>query len=133
MKKIFAGVTAALISVSLAGCASGPREYKDVNELKDAYVSAGGDCAKPKDIDTSAFTGDMVELEGMTALSCTDDIGVFVFKSTASRDAFVTLIEEIATASKTGVHVAMGEKWIVAGVALDNTKFAKALGGTPKY
>jgi hypothetical protein len=133
MKKIVFAVASVALAVSLAGCASGPKNYSTVDDLKKAYVQAGGDCAKGTVVDTSAIVAASQDLVGLAGVSCTNDIGLFVFPSTKARDYFIDLVDGAATASKTGVHMVVGEKWMVGGVTLDNKKFAASLGGTARY
>lgn len=133
MKKFLFAVAAASLALSMTGCASGPKNYTTVDELKSAYTQAGGPCDKGTVVDTSAITAASKDLTGLTGYSCTNDIGLFVFPSKKARDYFVDLIEGAASASKTGIHLVLGEKWLVGGVTLDNKKFAAALGGTAKY
>ncbi len=133
MKKIPFATAAVAIVVSLSGCASGPKNYSTVDELKSAYVQAGGSCSKGTVVDTSAITAASKDLTGLAGYSCTNDIGLFVFPSKKARDYFVDLINGAASASKTGIHMVLGEKWLIGGVTLDNKKFASALGGKAKY
>jgi hypothetical protein len=129
----FLGVAAAVaISVSLSACASGPKNFSTVDELKTAYIQAGGPCASGTTIDTSAIAAASKDLTGIAGYSCTNDIGLFVFPNKKARDYFVDLIEGAASASKTGIHLVLGDKWLVVGVTLDNKKFASALGGTAR-
>ena len=133
MKRFALLTLSAIIVATFAGCSSGPKNYGNVEDLKNAYVSAGGDCADSTKVDTSAFTADNADLEGLAGISCPNDIGMFVFPSNMARDYFVDLVDTAATASKTGVHMVIGEKWMVAGVTFDNQKFAEPLGGTARY
>lgn len=121
-----------ILTFGLAGCASGPRTYGNVDDLKNAYVSAGGNCADSTKVDTSAFTADNADLEGLAGVSCPNDIGMFVFPSNKARDYFVDLVNTAASASKTDVPMVIGEKWMVAGVTFDSKKFAEPLGGTAR-
>ena len=133
MKKFVFAASALFLALTLAGCASGPKTYGSVDDLKNAYISAGGKCDESTVVDTSAFTADNADLEGISGVSCPGDIGVFTFPSNTARDYFVDLVDTAATASKTGVHMVVGEKWMVAGVTFDNKKFAEPLGGTARY
>ena len=54
---------------------------------------------------------------------------MFVFPSNTARDYFV---ETAAKAATSTVHMVIGEKWMVAGVSLDNKKIAEPLGGTAR-
>ncbi len=123
----------AAVALSLSGCASGPKNFSTVDELKAAYIQAGGPCASGTTVDTSSITAASKDLTGLAGYSCTNDIGLFVFPSKKARDYFVDLLDGASSASKTGIHMVLGEKWLVAGVTLDNKKFAAALGGTAKY
>jgi hypothetical protein len=133
MKKILVTIGAVALSVSLAGCAGGPRSYSTVEDLKAAYVQAGGACDKGTVIDTSGIVGTNADLQGLTGFSCTNDVGLFVFPNTKARDYFIDLIDGASSASKTGVHMVVGDKWLVGGVTLDNKKLAPALGGKARY
>ena len=84
-------------------------------------------------VDTSAIVAASKDLVGLAGISCTNDVGLFVFPSTKARDYFIDLVDGAATASKTGVHMVVGEKWMIGGVSLDNKKFAASLGGTARY
>ena len=132
MKKFVFASVAMVLALSLAGCASGPRTYGNVDDLKNAYISAGGKCDTSTKVDTSAFTADNADLEGLAGVSCPNDIGMFVFPSNKARDYFVDLVNTAASASKTAVPMVIGEKWMVAGVTFDSKKFAEPLGGTAR-
>ena len=132
MKKFVFASVALVLTFSLAGCASGPRTDGNVDDLKNAYISAGGKCDASTKVDTSAFTADNADLEGLAGVSCPNDIGMFVFPSNKARDYFVDLVNTAASASKTAVPMVIGEKWMVAGVTFDSKKFAEPLGGTPR-
>lgn len=132
MNKIFAAVAALAVAVSLAGCSAAPKDLSTTKALVSAYVDAGGDCPSPTDVDVSAMAAGDASLKDMSGVSCPGDVGLFVFKSKASRDKFLDLIDQVATLSKTAINVAMGDTWIVAGTKLDNEKFASALGGTAR-
>jgi hypothetical protein len=132
MKKFVFASVAMVLTFSLAGCASGPRTYGNVEDLKGAYVAAGGKCDTSTKVDTSAFTADNADLEGLAGVSCPNDIGMFVFPSNKARDYFVDLVNTAASASKTAVPMVIGEKWMVAGVTFDSKKFAEPLGGTAR-
>jgi hypothetical protein len=69
----------------------------------------------------------------MSGISCTKDIGMFVFPSQKARDYMIDLIDGAATASKTGIHMVIGSNWLIGGSGLDTKKFAPALGGTARY
>ncbi len=133
MSKFGASVVAVVISLSLAGCTLGPKSYAKVSDLKSAYVSAGGACPDSTVLDTSSISSASPILKGMSGISCTKDIGMFVFPSQKARDYMIDLIDGAATASKTGIHMVIGPNWLVGGSGLDNTKFATALGGTARY
>lgn len=132
MKKILSATVAVAIALSLSACAGGPKSYATVDDLKAAYVAAGGACDSGQVVNTSAITAASKDLDGLTGFSCSNDVGLFVFPSSKARDYFVALISGAATASKKTVHLVLGEKWLVGGVSLDNKKFASALGGTAK-
>ena len=132
MKKFVFASVALVLTFSLAGCARGPRTYGNVDDLKNAYISAGGKCDTSTKVDTSAFTADNADLEGLAGVSCPNDIGMFVFPSNKARDYFVDLVNTAASASKTAVPMVIGEKWMVAGVSFDSKKFAEPLGGTAR-
>ena len=116
----------------LSSCASGPKTYASVADLESAYVAAGGVCDSSAPVDTSAFTADNKDLKGLAGLSCANDVGMFVFPSNTARDYFVDLVETAAKAATSTVHMVIGEKWMVAGVSLDNKKIAEPLGGTAR-
>jgi hypothetical protein len=133
VKRITTFALALTLGLGMSGCAAGPNSYANVEALKSAYISAGGVCGKSTVVDTTAFTADNADLLGISGISCPDDIGIFTFPSNQARDYFVDLVDTAATASKTGVHMVVGEKWLVAGIRLDNKKFAGPLGGTARY
>lgn len=133
MKKFVYASVVAVLAISLSGCASSPKTYSTVAELESAYVASGGVCDDSTVVDTSAFTADNKDLTGLAGVSCSNDVGMFVFPSNTARDYFVDLVDAAATAAKSGIHMIIGEKWMVAGVSLDNNKFAGPLGGTARY
>ena len=132
MKKFFAVTGVVALALSLAGCSGGPRSYADASALKDAYIQAGGACPNPNTIDLSAFNSGGSDMAGTTGVACEGNIGMFVFKTVAGRDSFVKLIENIASTSKMGQHLVVGDLWVVGGVNLDNAKYAPLLGGEAK-
>ena len=133
MKKIVFASVAVALALTLAGCAGGPKNYGSAEELKNAFVKAGGVCDSSTVVDTSKIVAASTDLVGLAGVSCSNDIGLFVFPSTKARDYFIDLVDGAATASKTGVHMIVGEKWMIGGVSLENKKFASALGGTARY
>lgn len=132
MKKFVFATSTFVLALSLAGCASGPKTYATVADLESAYVAAGGVCDNSAPVDTSAFTADNKDLKGLAGVSCANDVGMFVFPSNTARDYFVDLVETAAKAATSTVHMVIGEKWMVAGVSLDNKKIAEPLGGTAR-
>jgi hypothetical protein len=133
MNRFISIASAMVITISLAGCTLGPKSYGKVSDLKSAFMGAGGACPDSTVLDTSSISSASPILKGMSGISCTKDIGMFVFPSQKARDYMIDLIDGAATASKTGIHLIIGPNWLIGGTGLDTKKFAPALGGTARY
>lgn len=132
MKRIILGALAAVsVAATLSAC-SGVKNYANVDELKTAYVAAGGDCAKGQKMDLSAISKINVKLKGLEGMTCTADVALFHTTSKASRDALLNLFAGAAATNKVTLKWVYGETWLVGGTQLDPTKFADKLGGSLK-
>lgn len=117
---------AAVAAIALAGCA-GPGEpapeitgtpstYSGVEELRDAFVAAGGECPDWAPIETGDYDAD--------AGRCDDRTVIAVYRDPAQLAEAI----ERATALMTETHLLAGPDWLIN--TPDPHHYVEALGGT---
>lgn len=113
------GVCTLLVGCSAApaATASYPATFRSVEELRDAFVRAGGDCPDWKQtnqIPLAAESG-----------TCSDSNVLSIYSSTADRDKLVTRYKEIASEDSV---ILVGENWVINDKAVRDLD--PTLGGT---
>jgi hypothetical protein len=124
-------VIAAVSILLLSGCASAPRaaptasttptaapaaSYKTVEDLRDAFVKAGGDCPSWEESNNVTLAAQSGDCSGKTVLS--------IYLSEASRDQVIVNLKGLDI----GVHLLVGDNWIIN--TPDPAAFADELAGT---
>ncbi len=126
MKKL--GIALIGACLLLAGCsaspsapetsaASYPATFRSVEELRDAFVAAGGDCPawqQTNQIPLAAESG-----------TCSDSNVLSIYSSTADRDELVRGYKSIATSDSA---ILVGENWVINDKSVRDLD--PALGGT---
>lgn len=117
-------VAIVVVVLSLAGCASAPTSsltgtgtFATADDLRAAFVAAGGTCGEWEQKDTVALA--------LTSGYCNGDTTIQVFDSVAKRDRFITDQETILDAT---IPLLVGPNWVVNTPSAE--KYAGALGGT---
>ena len=132
MKRILLGAAAAAsVALLLTGC-SNVKNYASVDELKTAFIAAGGDCANGQKMDLSSIASINAKLKGLQGITCSTDVALFHTTSKASRDALLNLFAGAASTNKVTLKWVYGETWLVGGTQIDPTKYADKLGGSLK-
>ncbi|WP_146137431.1 hypothetical protein [Gulosibacter molinativorax] len=118
--------TFGLASLALAGCAGGggdatpsvtgePTSYESVEELRDAYVAAGGECPNWEELDP----GDYDAVAGR----CSDQVVISVYNDPSQIEGVVQSALDLAIPA----HLLVGENWIINTPNPED--FVDALGG----
>ncbi|MEO2134602.1 hypothetical protein [Microbacterium sp.] len=115
MKKL--GSVAALLGAALlfAGCAAGGTTYASPQSLKDAYISAGGQCDNPQEIPEAMLS------EGAHGILCAQPMTMLiVFDDKTSRDRY------LARTGGSSLITFGGERWIAAS---ESSEVVSKIGG----
>lgn len=113
-------------SLALAGCAGDggsaiptitgePTSYESIEELRDKYVEAGGECPEWEELDPGEFDAE--------AARCSDQVVITVYNDTSQIEDVVQRALDLAIPA----HLLVGENWIVNTPTPEN--FVDALGG----
>lgn len=122
MKKVVIACAAAVLA--LAGCTSAgdtaANEYQDsyrsVEDLRDAFVAAGGDCPEweqTNQIKAAAESG-----------TCSSSNVLSIYSSDATRDGAVEILKAISD----NINLLVGENWVINDDSVQDLD--PALGGT---
>jgi hypothetical protein len=123
-------LAAAILVSSLAGCAATaesaptsvpvepapPATFDTVDDLRSAYVDAGGECSEWRQTDVITLAAQSGQCDADTVLS--------IYLSESNRDEVIAGMKSILA-----VHLIVGENWILNTDAEDDS-FATELGGT---
>lgn len=126
MRRVKGIALAASVGALLAGCSGGGEsapsvtgaatEFSTVEELRDAYVAAGGTCEAWEEIDPGDYDA--------TAGRCSDSVVMAVYANPDELAAAVDRSQNLAVQT----HLLVGENWLLN---VDNPQdFVEALGGT---
>jgi len=116
-------LVAILASVGLAGCAAEPpATYGSIDELQEAFESAGGVCATWIEGDTDGVWAGYG--------NCTDATGqqVALLSVYTSEADVQTSVEGVKKMSTSETELLVGENWIIQGLELE--PLLDELGGT---
>lgn len=105
MKKT--AVALVFLAFLATGCTQGhsyPDTYRSVEELRDAFVEAGGDC--PEWDQTNAVTA------SSESGTCSTTTVLSIYSSTSDRDVVVDNIRAMAEVIG-GANLLVGENWII--------------------
>ncbi|WP_140400553.1 hypothetical protein [Gulosibacter sp. 10] len=131
MNRIHARRTSALLAAgalatALVGCSGGgepvpeitgqPTAYDGVEELRDLYVAAGGECPEWEAIDPGEYDAE--------AGRCSDSVVISVYANPADIDEVVDRALTLATET----HLLVGDNWIIN--TPDPHEYVDQLGGT---
>ncbi|KAB1644046.1 hypothetical protein [Gulosibacter chungangensis] len=119
-------VTLGVASIALVGCSGGDSSseptitgeattYDSLEELRDLYVEAGGECPEWEELDP----GDWDAVAGR----CSDSVVITVFNDTSQIDEVVQSSLDLIVET----HLLVGENWIINTANPEN--YVDALGG----
>lgn len=117
MKKTVIGI-AAIVALTLTGCANTyPTEYRSVEELRDAFVKAGGECENWEQTNK-------VRLATESGTCSTSN----VLSIYSSRNAVDEAVQVFKSLGAGGQSLLIGENWIINDPNVRNLD--PAIGGT---
>ena len=106
------------LTMGLAGC-SQTKTFHSVNEVKEAYISAGGTCT-----DTTPFS-DFTEAYGIHGLNCgNNNDAVAWFETDKAKSEFLGLLEGA------GKKYVIGPNWLV--LTSNTSMITSSMGGEAK-
>ena len=101
---------AVVATLTLSGCSQGssipaktgePTEYGSVEELRDAFTAAGGECPNWEPIDPGDYDA--------SAGRCSDKVVIAVYNKPAELKDAVKRATDLAV----GTHLLVGENWLI--------------------
>lgn len=101
-------MAATLATTALTGCSSNayPETYSSVEELRDAFVKAGGECPEWEQRNQVSLSAESGECSSQTVLS--------IYSSESDRDQVVNTQKELhKMVDMGGMHLLVGANWII--------------------